>query len=111
MDTAILLELERAELAARERRLAGEAEAERIVADARARAARIERRVPARIARALTQRQRRHEAAAHELIADLEASIAELSAVAASTEREPDAVRDAAVAVVVAAILGEEPGA
>jgi len=105
-EPSILLELERAELAARERRLAAEAEAERLRGEARERAAAIEKAAAQRAADAVAARRRALRRGALTEVRDIEREIAELE------ERDADArgtapVPRAAVDFVVSAVLGE----
>lgn len=108
MDTAILLELEQAELAARDRRLAAELEAGRIVAEARADAAATAAGVALRIERTLVLRRRRHQAQARREIAAIQAEIAALDHVDTEAPGAGESVLDQAVALVIAAVLDEE---
>ena len=108
MAESALLTLECAELEAREARLAAADQAERIQADARERAGAIEAQVPGRIAAAIEEVRRREEARAAAEIHDLELELAALEASAAV----PVSGRafDEAVALIVAAVLGETDG-
>lgn len=114
MDTAIFLELERAELSARERRLSAEAEARRIVADAQAEARRLERSVDRRIRRAIDARRKHHAVAAEreiEVLRNEMRLLVDPRAGEAETARTPvDPAIERAVALVVAAVLGEDTG-
>jgi hypothetical protein len=97
--------LERAELSARERRLAAESEAEQLLADAARAVATIEAEVPARIERALADQRARHLGAAQAEVAAIEARLAEAP--------EPASVAQpsrGAVALLVAAVLAEPTG-
>lgn len=105
-EPSILLELERAELAARERRLAAEAEAERLLGDARERAAEIERAASQRVADAVAARRRALRRAALSEVRTIEGEISELEE---RDARAPaaSAVPRQAVDLVVSAVLGE----
>lgn len=105
MDPSPLAVLERAELAARERRLAAGAEAERMLADAAARVASIESETPDRVASALGNLRSTHESRASAEVVAIERELASLDA----RPRRPgtDAAFTAAVELVVAAVLGE----
>jgi hypothetical protein len=99
--------LERAELAARERRLAAENEAETILARAGATVAELETALPARKATALAESRARHDVAADAEIQAIEMSLAaELPGVAPAA-----ATIRMAAELLVAAVLGEDPGA
>ncbi|HEX6129778.1 MAG TPA: hypothetical protein VF071_12220 [Candidatus Limnocylindria bacterium] len=105
MEGTILLELERAELAARERRLRAEGEAEEELARAREGAARISAGVDRAIGEAIEARRRALDAEARGEIEALERELAEL-------EGEPGVDRDRvafrrAVELVVASVLAE----
>jgi hypothetical protein len=110
-----LIVLEGAELAARERRLAAVAEAERIVAAATERAAAIEAAIPGQVEAALADRRREHEVRAASAVAAIEAELADLERAVARPDLEragprgaaTDPAFEAAVALVVAAVLGE----
>lgn len=101
---AIVGELEQVERDARERRLAAESEAERIRAAASKTAAGIAASVPAQIAAALAELRSRHLAAAEVEVAAIEARLLADHVVAGA---EPDRVTDAAVDLLVAAVLAE----
>jgi hypothetical protein len=101
-----LAALEQAELAARERRLAAVAEAERIVAAATERARAIEDAIPSRADAARADRRREHEDRAARDVAAIEAELADLEREAAHGAAPAPAFEDA-VALVVAAVLGE----
>ena len=106
MEPSPLAILERAELAARGRRLTATAEAERIVAAAAERATVIEAGVPDRIASALADLRRVHDMRA---AAEVEAIERDLAALEAEADRPDDlGAFDAAVRLVVAAVLGED---
>jgi hypothetical protein len=105
MGPSILLELERAELIARERRLTAEAEAEGLVAAARARSAEIGSGADRAIAETIGRRTKILRATASREERRIEREIAAL-------DREPtgggdDASFREAVALVVAMVLGE----
>jgi hypothetical protein len=104
MDASPLAILERAELAARERRLAATAEAEHILAAAAERAAAIEAAVPDRIAAALADLRRTH---AERAAAEVQAIERELASLGATPLPGRDDAFSAAVELVVAAVLGE----
>ncbi|MGZ6372818.1 MAG: hypothetical protein ACXWL8_05420 [Candidatus Limnocylindria bacterium] len=119
MDTAILLELEQAELAARDRRLAAELEAGRILDDARTEAQAIDAGIERRISRVIATRRRRHRVAAEREIAAMEAEMAALDPAGPPGIEAPPVGRrrppltpslDRAVELVVAAVLGEDDG-
>ena len=98
--------LERVELAAREQRLTAEAEAEAILAEARNRAAAIEAHLPERVDATVREvRARQAQSAARE-IAAIEA---ELVAVDQPAVGESGDAMEAAVRLIVAAVLGEQP--
>jgi vacuolar-type H+-ATPase subunit H len=109
VESEILAELERAELAAREQRLSAQDEADRILEEARRTAARISEGLDARIADELaafrrdTLRQAELEAAAIER--ELAGSV-EGRAPSDEAEAGPPGF-DAAVDEIVAAVLGE----
>jgi hypothetical protein len=119
VESAILAELERAELAARERRLAAQAEADRIVEQARLTAADIAAGLDARVAEELEAFRRETLDGAELEAAAIERELAELGrpgdAAAAGVPEpgfpEPGSVRSSgfggAVDEVVAAVLGE----
>jgi hypothetical protein len=99
--------LERAELAARERRLAAENEAETILGRAVATVAELDAAVPARISTALAESRARHDVAADAEIQAIEMSLAaELPGVAPAA-----ATIRMAAELLVAAVLDEDPGA
>jgi vacuolar-type H+-ATPase subunit H len=102
VDTTILVELERAELAARERRLTAEVEAARIVADAEQQARQIIAEVPERARRELAARRRRLRTAARREIR----IIRELTACEREGQAHDRAIAQAA-AIIVSAVLGE----
>jgi Skp family chaperone for outer membrane proteins len=104
-EPSILLELERAELAARERRLAAEAEAQRLLSDARERAARIERESARRSTDAVAARRRALRRGALAEVRDIEQEIAAIDEQRAA-ESGCSAPRPA-VELVVRAVLGE----
>ena len=101
MEPPALVILERAEQAARERRLAAGVEAERLIVAARAEAARIEEAAEGAAAKAAEAARRAVAAAADREIAALEAGAW------AAIRPSPEAGA-AAVAFVVAALLGED---
>jgi SpoU rRNA methylase family enzyme len=100
MEPSALVLLERAEHAARERRLAAGLEAERLVADARRDAQGVESDAAAGAARAAASARHAVEAAAEQEIAALETGTGD-------TFRPDEQALGAARAVVVAALLGE----
>lgn len=102
METPALVVLERAEHAARERRLAAGLEAERRVAAARAEASRIEAEAEAEAEAAAARSRDAILAAADRQIAALETGTDE-------TFRPGEVALAAARALVVAALLGEVP--
>ena len=112
VDTSILHELERAELTARERRLAAEAEAEQLLAEAEAEAQALEAGVERRISRAIGRRRRQQQAAAKRETEAIRAEIAELELAGRGAEARSaeDAVLERATGFVVAAVLGEDVG-
>lgn len=105
MDSSPLAILERAELAARERRLAANAEAEEILAAAGLRVAAIEAETPDRVAAALADLRLRHDERADAEVRAIEQELAELTASPARVEQETATAT--AVELVVAAVLGE----
>jgi hypothetical protein len=116
VESAILAELERAELAARERRLAAQAEADRIVEQARLTAAGIAAGLDARVAEELEAFRRETLDGAELEAAAIERELAELGGPgdagrSAAGSPEPGSERspgfETAVDVVVAAVLGE----
>jgi hypothetical protein len=100
METSALVVLERAERAARERRLAAGLEAERRIAAARAEAARIEREAEVEAAAAADR-------ARGEVSAAADSEIAALEARATEAFRPAEDALARARALVVAALLGE----
>lgn len=100
MEPSALILLERAERAARERRLAAGLEAERRIAAARAEAARIEQGAAAAAAAA-------GETARHAVSAAADQEITALEAEAVATFHPPPGAPAAAGAFVVGALLGE----
>lgn len=104
MERPILLELERAELAARERRLAAEAEAEQLLLAARGAVTAIEAGTAEMVARAIDERRRALLDAAEREVAEIEAEIATREQ---SPETDTDARHRRAVALVVARVLAE----
>lgn len=103
--------LERAELAARERRLTASAEAERIVAFGRERAAEIAAHTDVRVAEALDQLRASTTAEADEAIAALRRA-AGAGAPADTGTPDRDAAVGRAIDLVLAAVLAEAlPGA
>lgn len=112
MDVSILIALERAELAARERRLAAEAEAEGILEAARVEARAIEAGVESGVAAALAELRAGLIGRAREEAAGVEAEIEALAG-SNGTEAADRAARarfEQAVARIVAAVLGEPEG-
>lgn len=107
---SLLGELERAELAARERRLAAESEADAIRTGAADSVAEIEAALPARIAAALAESRARHEAAADAEIAALDARPSRGTGTGAGAEALPEATIGRAAELLMAAVLGERPG-
>ncbi len=105
-EAAVIAELERAELAARERRLAAEADADRLVEAAHRSVREIEAGVDARAADALEELRHRHLDRAAEEVTAIEAELARLDERSA-IETASTPVFDAAVEQVVAAVLGE----
>jgi len=100
MEPSALVLLERAERAARERRLAAGLEAERLVADARRDAHRVESDAEAGAATAAASARRAVEAAAEQEIAALETGTGD-------PFRPGEQALTAARALIVAALLGE----
>jgi hypothetical protein len=94
--------LERAELAARERRLVAETEAEGIRARAAATVAELDAAVPARIAKALAESRARSQEAADAEIGTIEARLAD-----DRPEAAPSVKIASAAELLVAAVLGE----
>jgi hypothetical protein len=110
MDDGPLAVLERAELAARERRLAAVSEAERIRAAADEVAARIDADVPGRIASAVEALRLRHDTRATVEIAEIERELATLAgdeARSSGADGDADAGLSAAASLIVAGVLGE----
>ncbi len=107
MDGSGLAALERAELAARERRLAAMAEAERIVAVATERARAIEAELSERIAVAVATRRREHRERTETAIAVVDEELAEFER-RAVLPGPADPAFERAVDLVVAAVLGED---
>jgi hypothetical protein len=110
MDDGPLAVLERAELAARERRLAAVSEAERIRAAADEVAARIDADVPGRIASAVEALRLRHDTRATVEIAEIEQELAALAGDepgARGDGEDADAGLSAAASLIVAAVLAE----
>jgi hypothetical protein len=105
MDLSPLAILERAELAARERRLAAGAEADDILAAAEERVAAIEAETPDRVAAAIVDVRRRHEERAEAEVQAIGRELADLPASPARVDGETAFA--AAVELVVAAVLGE----
>jgi vacuolar-type H+-ATPase subunit H len=105
MDSSPLAILEQAELAARERRLAANAEAEEILAAAGLRVAAIEAETPDRVAAALQDVRHRHDERADAEARAIEQELADLPALPARGGQDPAFA--AAVELVVAAVLGE----
>lgn len=107
MDQSPLAILERAELAARERRLTASAEADRILAAADERVVAVEAAIPGRIQAALDGLRAAHDERA---AAEVRVIDEELRALEAATPRGgSDRASAAAVDLVVAAVLGERP--
>jgi hypothetical protein len=105
----MLADLERAELASRARRLAAAADADARVARARERADRILATGDRAVRRAVRAQRARHEAAADAAIGAIERELERLED-AARGGAEHDSGFEAAVALVVAAVLGEPGG-
>lgn len=103
---SVLARLERAEQAARERRLSAEAEAERELEAAARTAAEIEAGAPARVAAALATLREDHLRRARDEIATIEAELAALEGRGADGPEERERFGQA-VEHVVAAVLGE----
>jgi vacuolar-type H+-ATPase subunit H len=105
-EAAEVSRLEQAELAARARRLAAEAEADRLIETAREEARRIEAESDAQVANALAELRRRYLEQAESEVAAIEAELA-----GRAGQREAAAATgpafEAAVELVVAAVLGE----
>lgn len=104
MERPILLELERTELAARERRLTAEAEAEQLLLAARGAVTAIEAGTAEMVARAIDERRRA-------LLGEAEREVAEIEAEIAAWEQMPETDADdrhrRAVAMVIASVLAE----
>jgi hypothetical protein len=109
VDAAAIAELERAELAARERRLTAVAEAERLLEAARLAASTVEAGVDERIAVAVDRSRRDHLARAEAEVAAIGEELAGLDAAPGRPGARPDSF-EAAVEHVVAAVLGELDG-
>jgi hypothetical protein len=108
MDDGPLAVLERAELAARERRLAAVSEADRIRAAADEVAVRIEADLPGRIASAVEALRLRHDTRATVEIAEIERELAALAERSAREHAEDvDPGLNAAASLVVAGVLAE----
>jgi hypothetical protein len=107
MDGSGLAALERAELAARERRLAAMAEAERIVAVATERARAIEAELPERVAAAVAARRREHRERTAAAIAAVDGELATFER-RAIQPGPSDPAFERAVELVVVAVLGED---
>lgn len=104
---SVLAVLERAEMAARERRLAASAEAERIRSAGQVRAAALSARAQQRVAEALASLRARTEATADRAIETLEREASARAGVRARpSDGEP--AFDRAVELVVALVLAEE---
>lgn len=104
---SVLARLERAEQAARERRLSAEAEAERELEAAARTVGKMEAGAPARIAAALAALREDHLRRARDEIATIEAELSALEAGGAGRPRERERFGQA-VEQVVAAVLGEK---
>lgn len=110
MDDGPLAVLERAELAARERRLAAVSEAERIRTAADEVAARIDADLPGRIAIAVEALRLRHDTRATVEIAEIERELATLAGDEPGTsgaDGHADAGLSAAASLIVASVLAE----
>jgi hypothetical protein len=110
MDDGPLAVLERAELAARERRLGAASEAERIRAAADAVAERIAADVPGRISSAVEALRVRHDAQATAEIAGIERELAALAGDEPGAQEDladADAGLTAAASLIVAGVLAE----
>jgi hypothetical protein len=103
----LLVLLERAEIAARERRLTAMADADRLVAEAEVRSAAVTGSAAERATAAVGAFRARSEAEAARAIAELERERAALSATI-DAEGPADPRFELAVACVVAAVLGED---
>ena len=113
MDDGPLAVLERAELAARERRLAATSEAERIRAAADAVAAQVAADVPGRISSAVEALRVGHDTRATAEIADIERRLATLvgdEPGARGHDPDADAGLTAAAELIVASVLAETEG-
>jgi hypothetical protein len=104
---SVVAELERAELAAREKRLVAEAEAARMIEDAAIRAHAIEAELPVRVAAALAALREGHLRRATEEVARIERELA--GSIGGASPGDAGTGSDAAVEYVVAMVLGE-PG-
>lgn len=106
-----LILLERAELAARARRLAAATQAEELLLAGRKRAAEIAASVPERVAAAVAAIRAEREAAVDAEVARIDASpaVARIAPGApdGGADRAGDSAAEAAVALIVAAVLGE----
>ena len=102
---SIVGKLERVELAARERRLTAESEAERVGAAAAATVTEIESAVPARVASALAELRAGYLERAAAEVASIERALLARDEPVASEAGRPNL--DAAVGLVVAAVLAE----
>jgi hypothetical protein len=107
---SIVGELERVELAARERRLTAETEAERIGAAAAAAVTAIEAAVPERVTAALTAMRSGYLERAAAEVASIERELAARDEPAGSRTGGAPPNVDAAVELVVAAVLAEPAG-
>jgi hypothetical protein len=107
MERSVLAELERAELASRARRLAAEAEADDRLAAARRDADRLAAATPLEVERAVEVVRARHAAAADAAVRAIDDELERLTAADAGPVRSGDARFDAAVELVVSAVLGE----
>lgn len=105
-EVSVLARLERAEQAARERRLSAEAEAERELEAAARTVVEIEAGAPTRVAAALTALREDHLRRARDEIATIEAELTALEAGEVGRPRERERFGQA-VEHVVAAVLGE----
>ena len=106
IEVSVLAKLERAEQAARERRLSAEAEAERELEAAVRTVGEIEAGAPARTTAALAALREDHLRRARDGIATIEAELAALEVGGAGGPRERERFGQA-VEQVVAAVLGE----
>lgn len=105
-EASLIAELERAELAARERRLAAEVQADRLLEAACASVREIEAGVGARVADALAGLRRTHLEQAEAEVKTVEAELARLQACPEHGGGRP-ATFDGAVEHIVAAVLAE----